>query len=236
MDALDIFSQSQSDSQKSAAEAALNNASADAKGKSIDIPGTYRVRTKSVNTKKGVWPRFEISDQPKTKGDLVLKLLLECVDGTGVVAKGDTIFHNIYVKKGAGATDEKIRNTASYAKPQLCALTGRKDMRFSDADLRSFFTVDVDAQGKITRQHKMTAEVMVVCENSVSPTTGKSYFSIKSMRPAAEGDHSISVKSSAPVSDGALASEIRSSQGELKTENMDMSFDGDVPTETVEDS
>lgn len=240
MDALSQFTQSQSEEQRSQAQKAMNDASGEGRGSQINVPGTYRMRAKTVIGKDGkVWPRFEISDVPKTKGDLVLKVILECVDSTEVVAKGDIAFINVYVMKGAGATEEKIRNTASFAKPILVALTGKKDIQFTNAFLSEHFSVDVGSDKKVARTHKMNQDVMVVLESSVNQTTGKPYFGMKSLRAAAADDKSRSVKSMAAVTDGALAGDIKSGQGELRASSMNMSdFDGDVPQgdAVVEDS
>lgn len=245
IDALSQFTQSQTQDQQSKAEKAMNDASSEGKSKTIDVAGTYRMRVKTVVSPKGVWPRFEISTRPKTDGDLVLNILLECVDGTPAVNRGDTFFVNVYVKKAPGATDEKIRNTASFCKPILCALTGRKDIPFTDDFLREYFSVDIDDQGKITRMHKMNSDVMVVIEKGRNPTTGKEVLGHKNIRAALEGEVSKSVKNSDPVTAGAVlekGKEIQASQGEMKKVEMDMSlptsFDGDaIPSgDTVEDS
>ena len=249
-DVLSAFAGNLSPEEQAARDNAIDHASADGKGKIIDIPGTYRMQPMKVMFgKEGrVWPRFFLSDQPKTMNDLKLDIALSCVDGSfddnknPVVNKGDIFFITLTIKKGPGADMKKIENTAAYAKPVLCALSGSKDAKFTDEFLRNYFTVDIKDK-EVVRDHKMTHDVMVVLANSVDKATGKSYFNGNIIRPAKDDDKSMSVKSFAAVTDGAVAAagkEVSESRGDLKPSTMSMPLDGgdDMPLPggvTIED-
>jgi hypothetical protein len=237
-DALSIFSASEDYANT---KALADKTSEEQQGSFISVPGTYRVKVKSMMSSKEnkkTWPSFSISDRDSTKGDFVLNLLFECVDGTEAVAVGDTIFSNIIVAKDAGADQKKKWNTIKYAKPILHVLLGKKKtVSYENAFLAANFTAGFDDSGKVIRDHMMKDEIMIVVEENYSETTKKRYCNIKNYRMpndnAETKEHSISIRSHTAVTDGAI-SEIANSKGNLKrSEGLNMgSEDFEVPPET----
>lgn len=167
----------------SAAQDAMNSASSESKGSKIEVPGTYRGRVKVLISKKNdttkVWPSFTISDKPKSKGAVQLNLVFEVVDGTSSVPKGSTTFYTLTMAQPKTASEEKIKNTASFAKPVLCTLTGAKEIQFTNAFLIEHFTVDTK-EDKVIRDHKMNKEFMFVMDYSGE------YLNVKNIRPPAD--------------------------------------------------
>ena len=245
---LAAFSESESEEQRRLSEDAFEHASADGKGKMIEVQGTFRMRPVKVMFGKNdrVWPRFYIGDTPKAMGDLKLDVALAAVDtctsddGGTIVNKGDVTFITITIKKGPGADAKKIENTIAYAKPVLCMLAGTKDVKLTPEFLTSYFSVDISGK-EVTRDHKMTTDVMVAMEPSIDKTSGKTYLNGRVIRIAGKDEKSKIVSSSVSVTDGAVAAagkEVRDSQGNLKTSTMSMPADDDMPLPggvTVED-
>lgn len=235
-DALSIFS---SNEDYAKTKELADKTSDEQQGHAIATPGTYRVKVKSMMSKKEgnrTWPSFSISDRDNTKGDLILNLLFECVDGTDAVQPGDTIFAKVFVAKDAGADEKKKANTIKYAKPVLHVLLGKKKtVSYDNAFLGANFTAGFDETGKVVRDHMMKDEIMVVVEERYNETTRKRYYDIKNYRmpndTVTEKEKSVSVKSHAAVTDGAV-SEIANSKGPLQQDpglSTNSSEEFDVP-------
>lgn len=168
------------------ASAEFNKASAENQGKndaSIDWPGRYRVKVKSVRKKDGSkqWPGLN----KDSKGRWVYSLIFSQSDSHPTSPKGASVFHNIYVVSEPGATDEKKANTAKFAKPQLVALSGDRDFQLKDLQVKGCDTYGPD--GAITRPHAFTAEYMVDVSIRVTDD-GKQVPQIDGIERAKEGE------------------------------------------------
>lgn len=130
----------------------------------IDFPGRYRVKVKSIRTKEGkVWPTLE---KVQKSGAWAYSLIFEQVDTAEDPLNpgpGASIFDTITVLQPEGATQEKIENTARYAKPKITALSGG-NAAFQLGELASRGLDIYGPDGKITRHHEFTHEYMIDVE------------------------------------------------------------------------
>ena len=180
-----------------------NNANSEGRMPQIDVPGKYRVKVRTAawdNKDDGImnmFPRLTVSKKAKS---LMLQVSLEVVDGTEMVPKGATIFHNIVLVPSKGATNDKISGTLRLMKPQLVALTGNEDIDVSNMEwisknLIAEFTKDGDNY-KVSKMHSMIKEVMITVDETIYE--GKERCEVISLRKAgpAEVSESIKVKNS----------------------------------------
>lgn len=189
-------------------------------GKQITVSGTYRVKVKS--SKFHSKDKTEVYEFPSVgystnKGALMLKLMFEVVDGTESVRKGDTIISQITLLPAPSATDDIFEKVIRFSKPQLFAMTGCDDIRLSDPDwLEQYLTCDFEEKGnryEITRDHKMTKEVMISVDDDLY--NGKAVLRVTSISPAKSGDHSFSNKLP---------------EGDMQKKDMDVNVSDDAST------
>lgn len=149
---------------------------------------------------------------------LQLKIVLAVADeGTEAVPKGSSLFHNINISPAQDSDDSKIDTIMRFTKPILMALTGSKNISFTQEWLHEFCTADFeeDENGnfKITRDHKMKGKVFVTVDDEQTPN-GQIVPRAKYINPLRPGDKSetdSAIKSAGlpfeESSDGAQTSE-----------------------------
>ena len=238
------FASSMSEETKTITNEAIDDApSIGSQFTSVNVAGTYLMKVRSfVMNRKDLdpkpFPGLQISETAKTKGALQLNMNLEVIDGTEAVPKGATIFYTLTLAQGPGATKEKIENTAKYMKPIVCALTGLEKFNFSPDFVTENLTIDYEGS-KVTRQHKMTKDVMVVVEEYVDGK-GSNAFRVKSIRAAKAGDKSMSIKQQIQETSSLdqTAHEIDKSKGEVIVESTALEYDPNMDTApfTVEEA
>jgi hypothetical protein len=228
--ALDFFSKNQ---QVSKTRDAIEGASSTGeKSEPLSVAGSYIMKCKTIVAKKKdgellLMPGLKTSTSTKSAGALQLDIALEVIVPTEVVPKGASIFNTITLAQADGATDEKIRNTASYMKPVICALTGLDKFDFTPDFVNEYLGIDYDPETlKVLRNHKMIREVMVICEE-YPKSNGTKGIRVKTIRQVRPGEVSSSIKQEA-VDNAELirtADAIEASAGTVTVETSALDYD-----------
>ncbi|HUX80698.1 MAG TPA: hypothetical protein VMW10_13290, partial [Alphaproteobacteria bacterium] len=96
----------------------------------LSLSGRYRMRVTTFGyVKDNKFKSFpNIYESPKKKA-LMLTVSLRVVDGTDLVPKGASLFHNITLAPAPGAKPETIETIARMSKPQIVALYGKDEIK-----------------------------------------------------------------------------------------------------------
>jgi hypothetical protein len=170
----------------------MDNTSSDARRAQVNVSGVYRMKVRAIAGKDKEGKPYQAPDVfvSSNKGYLCLKVMLEVVDGTDAIQKGATVYHNINLLPPKDSDEEVLQRTLRFMKPTIAALTGVKDFQIDQKFMDEYLSIEHDANFKITKQHKMTQEVMCVVEPRQYQNEIR--YSVVSLAPARPGDHSVS--------------------------------------------
>lgn len=212
----------------------------------VEVPGKYLMRVRSFCGKQKddgtryVAPAITVSPN---KGVLMLKLVLEVVDGTAVVPKGSILFHSINLLPPKGSDEERVEQIMRFMKPTVKALTGLEKLEITQNFFSEHLTIDYSVNPfKVTRDHKMKQNVMCVVEEEYNEKQKKNMCRVKYINPAKPGDKSESTES-APEENANLdqsGSKDPNKKPDVDLDKIDLSADQNMSQEdpgksTVED-
>jgi hypothetical protein len=146
----------------------------------VEYPGKFRCKVKEFlgkekkEGKRYVAPSTYTSD----KGNLMMNVVFEVVDGTARVPAGSLLFHLQTLLPNPQNEESKQQNTIRYMKAAVVALTGVEQIPITEEFFKSL-TVDLDENWKVTRHHIMTKEVMCVVEESWNDVQKKFQYRVK---------------------------------------------------------
>jgi len=160
----------------------------------LTISGRYRMKaTTFCYTKDNVFKMFPNIEESSRKKALMLTVPLRVVDGTQLVPKGATIFHNITLAPAPGAKQDTVESIANISKPQLVALYGKDDVHArADWFIENCLPVfEQDGEKhKLIKDHNLQNEVMVDVVDDYY--NNRETLKVKSIVPAGPKDISIS--------------------------------------------
>lgn len=161
----------------------------------LSISGRYRMKVATFGYVKDnefkVFPNIYESAKKKA---LMLTVSLRVVDGTPLVPKGASLFHNIVLSPAPGAKPETVEAIARMSKPQLVALYGKDDVHanaewFISNCLPKFEKDKENDRYNLIKDHNLQAEVMV--EVADDYYNNRETLKVKSILPAGPNDKSV---------------------------------------------
>lgn len=160
----------------------------------LKVSGRYRMKVTTFGyVKDNVFKAFPNIYTSAKKKALMLSLSLRVVDGTDVVPKGASIFHNITLAPAAGAKPETIEAIARISKPQLVALYGKDDVKANPKWLVENCLPKFEKDGDkytLVKDHNLQSEVMVEVVDDYY--NNRETLRINSIFPASPADKSVS--------------------------------------------
>lgn len=131
----------------------------------LAISGRYRMKVATFGYQKdNEFKSFPSMYESSNKKALMLTISLRVVDGTQLVPKGASMFHNITLAPAPGAKPETIEAIARISKPQLVALYGKDNIKATPEWLIENCLPVFEKEGdsyKLKKDHNLKAEVMV---------------------------------------------------------------------------
>ena len=202
------------------------------------LPGKYVMSVNNFAGKKKDTGKQYISPNISltSKNSLMLNVALSvCDDGTPQCPKGTSILHGIVVNPTKNATEEKVANTYKFAKPQISSLIGLDKFEMTQEFMREYLTMDYDVTDSgvltVNRDHKMKSKVYVTIDEEWNEYHSKIEMSVKEIRPAKEGDRSVTI---APK-DESENKEVPT-EATLESQMVDESPDATITPPTVDTS
>jgi len=160
----------------------------------LSVSGRYRMRVATFGyVKDNAFKSFPNMYESTNKKALMLTVSLRVIDGTPLVPKGASMFHNITLAPAAGAKAETIEAIARISKPQLVALFGKDNIKATPdwliENCLPVFEKDGDTY-KLKKDHNLQAEVMVEVVDDYY--NNRETLKVNSIFPANPADKSIS--------------------------------------------
>jgi len=162
----------------------------------LNYSGRYRMKVGTFGyVKDNVFKSFPNMYESAKKKALMLTVSLRVVDGTKLVPKGASIFHNITLAPAPGAKQETIQAIARISKPQLVALYGKDDIKATPKWLIENCLPKFEQDGdnwKLVKDHNLQNEVMVEVVDDYY--NNQETLRVNSIVPASPIDKSITNK------------------------------------------
>lgn len=159
----------------------------------LSLSGRYRMKVTTFGyVKDNEFKSFPNIYESSKKKALMLTVSLRVVDGTDLVPKGASMFHNITLAPAAGAKPETIEAIARISKPQLVALFGKDDIKGTPQWLIENCLPKFEKDGetyKLTKDHNLQAEVMVEVVDGYY--NNQETLNVNSIFPASPTDKSV---------------------------------------------
>jgi len=159
----------------------------------LAISGRYRMKVATFGYQKdNEFKSFPNMYESSKKKALMLTVSLRVVDGTQLVPKGASMFHNITLAPAPGAKPETVEAIARISKPQLVALYGKDDIKATAEWLIEnclpVFEKEDDSY-KLKKDHNLKSEVMVEVVDDYY--NNRESLRVNSIFPASPTDKSV---------------------------------------------
>ena len=159
----------------------------------VEYPGKFLCRVREfIGKDKPAKGRYVApTTYTSEKGQFMLNVVFEVIDGTPHVPAKALLFHLQTLLPAPDADETKANNTLRFMKPVVKALTGLEGEVPITEEFFKTLTIDVDGNYKVIRHHKMDRDVICVVEEAWSDKMKKWQYRVKYINRANPNDKSI---------------------------------------------